>query len=236
MTIARKPAKISNYKFICAMLYIIENGCKWRALPKKYGHWHTIYMRCSRWSKNGTIAKIVESMKKQKLLNEEDYIFFIDSTSIKVSPDANKNKNNQKEGIGRSKGGLQRSCTYVVHLHVRWPFTCLLTTFTTSMKEANCLNPYISKIILIFWRTEFTKIIKLWLWLRIVGLRPLFHLKKNRKLPWNYYKHLHKQRNNIERYFLRLRRFRKVFTRYDKLDSIFISTISLAFIFDLLFM
>ncbi len=37
----------------------------------------------------------LEAMKKQKLLNEEDYIFFIDSTSIKVSPDANKNKNNQ---------------------------------------------------------------------------------------------------------------------------------------------
>ena len=30
---------------MCAMLYIIENGCKWSALPKKYGNWHTIYMR-----------------------------------------------------------------------------------------------------------------------------------------------------------------------------------------------
>ncbi|MBQ9491149.1 MAG: transposase, partial [Firmicutes bacterium] len=47
---------------------------------------------------------------------------------------------------------------------------------------------------------------------------------------------LYKHRNIIERYFLRLKRFRKVFTRYDKLDSIFIFTISLAFIFDLLFM
>ena len=36
-------------------------------------------------------------MNKQKLLNEEDYIFFTDSTSIKVSPDANKNKNNQEQ-------------------------------------------------------------------------------------------------------------------------------------------
>ena len=163
-------------------------------------------------------------------------MFFIDSMSIKVSPDANKNKNNQEQSIGRSKGGLQRSCTYVVHLHVRWPFTCLLTTFTTSMKKENCLNPYISKIILIFWRTEFTKIIKLWLWLRIVGLRPLFHLKKNRKLPCFYNRQLYKHRNIIERYFLRSKRFKKVFTHYDNLDSIFISTISLAFIFDLLFM
>ncbi|MBQ9491680.1 MAG: transposase [Firmicutes bacterium] len=59
MPIARKLAKISNCKFMCAMLYIIENGCKWRALPKKYGNWHTIYMRFSRWAKNCTIAKAV---------------------------------------------------------------------------------------------------------------------------------------------------------------------------------
>ena len=106
MPIARKPAKISNYKFMCAMLYTIENGCKWRVLPKKYGNWHTIYMRFSRWSKNGTIAKILEAMKKQKLLNENDYIFFIDSTSINVSSDANKNKKNQKQSIEHSKGAL----------------------------------------------------------------------------------------------------------------------------------
>ena len=88
------------------MLYIIENGCKWRALPKKYGNWQTVHMKFSRWSKNGMITKILEAMKKQKLLNEEDYICFIDSTSIKVSPDANQNKKNQKQSIGRSKGGL----------------------------------------------------------------------------------------------------------------------------------
>ena len=68
------------------------------------------------------------------------------------------------------------------------------------------------------------------------GFHPVVPPKKNRKLPWFYDKQLYKQRNLIERFFLRLKRFRKVFTRYDKLDSIFISTISLAFIFDSLFM
>ena len=29
MPIAKKPVKISNYKFMCAMFYIIENVCKW---------------------------------------------------------------------------------------------------------------------------------------------------------------------------------------------------------------
>ena len=68
------------------------------------------------------------------------------------------------------------------------------------------------------------------------GFHPVVPPKKNRKSPWFYDKQLYKQRNLIERFFFRLKRFRKVFTRYDKLDSIFISLISLAFIFDSLFM
>ena len=36
MPIARKLAKVLNYKFMCAMFYIVENDRKWRALPKKY--------------------------------------------------------------------------------------------------------------------------------------------------------------------------------------------------------
>ncbi len=59
--------------------------------------------------------------------------------------------------------------------------------------------------------------------------------KKNRKSPWSCGKHLYKQRNNIEQYFLKLKRFRKVFTRCDKFNSIFTSTIFLAFIFALFF-
>ena len=46
--IARKPTKVPNYEFMCAMLYIIENGCKWRTLPKKYGKCQTVYMKFNR--------------------------------------------------------------------------------------------------------------------------------------------------------------------------------------------
>ena len=71
-----------------------------------------------------------------------------------------------------------------------------------------------------------------------LGKDHVFHAlvppKNNRKFPWLYDKQLYKQRNIIERYFLCLKRFRKVFTRYDKLG--FISITSLSFIFDLLFM
>ena len=44
-------------------------------------------------------------MKKQKPINEENFILFIDSTSIKVNPDANRIRNTQEQSIGRSKWG-----------------------------------------------------------------------------------------------------------------------------------
>lgn len=67
------------------------------------------------------------------------------------------------------------------------------------------------------------------------GFIPVVPPKKNRKEPWEYDKELYKRRNEVERFFLRLKRFRKVFTRYDKLDSIYISIVQLAMIFDAIF-
>ena len=106
MPVARKPATISNYRFLCALLYIIENGCKWRALPKKYGNWHSVYMKFSRWSKNGTIQKIFDEMQKMGLVDINPDVLCIDSTSIKVHPDAaGARKSSGGQSIGRSKGG-----------------------------------------------------------------------------------------------------------------------------------
>lgn len=64
------------------------------------------------------------------------------------------------------------------------------------------------------------------------GFIPVVPPKINRKKPWNYDKELYKRRNEVERYFLRIKRFRKVFTRYDKLDVTYFSVIQLAMIFD----
>lgn len=68
------------------------------------------------------------------------------------------------------------------------------------------------------------------------GLIPVVPPKRNRKVPWNYDAQLYKRRNEVERFFLRIKRFRKVFTRYDKLDIIYFSIVTLALIFDAIFM
>ena len=63
---------------------------------------------------------------------------------------------------------------------------------------------------------------------------PVVPPKKNRIDPWEYDKELYKRRNEIERFFRRLKRFRRVFTRYDKLDIVFAGFILFAMIVDAL--
>ena len=51
------------------------------------------------------------------------------------------------------------------------------------------------------------------------GMRPVVPPKKNRVKPWRYSKKLYKQRHIIECNFRNIKKFRRVFTRYDKLDE-----------------
>ncbi|MCI9331237.1 MAG: transposase [Oscillibacter sp.] len=54
-----------------------------------------------------------------------------------------------------------------------------------------------------------------------LGYIPVVPPKTNRKKPWDYDKELNKQRNQVEMLFRRLKRFCRIFTRYDKFDVIF---------------
>ena len=98
--------------FLNAVLYIVENGCKWRALPSEFkideGDWHTIYTRMNRWSKNGTLDRIFEALQRENIIDIRTEIVCIDSTSVKVHPDATgARKTSGEQSIGRSKGGSQ---------------------------------------------------------------------------------------------------------------------------------
>jgi transposase len=59
---------------------------------------------------------------------------------------------------------------------------------------------------------------------------PVVPPKKNRKAAWEYDKELYKKRNEVERLFRRLKSFRRVFTRYDKLDVCFLAFVHFAMI------
>ena len=83
----RGNVRLSNLQVLNAVLYVAEQGCKWRGLPKRFGRWHTIYMRMSRWSKAGVLDRVFEKLQVEQIVRIKLEAVSLDSTSIKVHPD-----------------------------------------------------------------------------------------------------------------------------------------------------
>ena len=67
-----------------------------------------------------------------------------------------------------------------------------------------------------------------------LGFIPVVPPKSNRLEPWEYDREMYKRRNEVERLFRRLKGFRRIFSRFDKLDVMFIAFIQFALIVDAL--
>ena len=79
---------VEHLKILNAILYVAENGCKWRALPRRYGHWNTVYRRFRRWAENGVLSRVLEVLQKEELIGADFSVLSLDSTFVKASPSA----------------------------------------------------------------------------------------------------------------------------------------------------
>ena len=68
-----------------------------------------------------------------------------------------------------------------------------------------------------------------------LGMVPVVPPKSNRLRVWEYDRDMYKKRNEVERLFRRLKGFRRIFSRFDKLDVVFKFFIHFALIVDTLF-
>lgn len=87
LPVQRGNVSLSNLDVVNAILYVAENGCKWRALPKCFGNWHTIYTRMNRWAKAGVLDRLFEELQHQQLVRIRIEAVSLDSTIVKVHPD-----------------------------------------------------------------------------------------------------------------------------------------------------
>ena len=95
----RREARYSNLEILNAILYVMENGCKWRCLPKEYGKWNTVYVRMRRWTKNGVLQKAFILLQEKGIMEISVDVLSIDSTSIKVHPDGMGVKKNMESSV-----------------------------------------------------------------------------------------------------------------------------------------
>jgi transposase len=88
LPVQRGNVEIDNITFVNAILYVVENGCKWRGLPKQFGKWNSVYQRCRRWARSGVLQKLFITLQKERIIAINIEIIAVDSTSLIVRPDA----------------------------------------------------------------------------------------------------------------------------------------------------
>jgi transposase len=67
-----------------------------------------------------------------------------------------------------------------------------------------------------------------------LGYSPVVPPKRNRIDAWEYNRTLYRRRNEVERLFRRLKGFRRIFSRFEKLDLMFRAFLHFALISDAL--
>lgn len=65
-----------------------------------------------------------------------------------------------------------------------------------------------------------------------LGFIPVVPPLRTRVEPWEYDRAMYKRRNEIERLFRRLKGFRRIFSRFEKLDVMFIAFITFALVIE----
>ena len=230
LPVQRGNVKIHNRQLLNALLYIVDNGCKWRRLPKKYGNWHTIYTRLRRWADNGVLARIFTTLLEQRLIATRVECIGLDSTSVKVCGGSKKTR---PQAIGKSRGGWNTK-VHLVSADDR-------TVLKICLSPGQAADGAFGRVLLENWNEkpkglpdkvamvmdkayEGNKTRES---VALAGFTPVVPPKINRKKPWKYNRETYKKRNQIERLFRKLKGFRRIYTRFEKLDTMFMALLFL---------
>ena len=213
-----RPRK-DNRMMLNRMLWMNHSEAQWRQLPKRYGPWQSVYARFAKWRDDGIWERIFSELNKEA----DTENLSIDSTCVKVHESSNGGEKKENKAIGLTKGGLNTKIHAIVD-GLGNPVAFLLSPGNdgdsthaielmnkTDITGSNLLadKAYGTKEILAYIREHEATVV----------IPP----KSNAKEPWPVDYCLYKERHLVECFFQKIKWFRRVATRYDKLDKSFLA-------------
>ena len=206
------------------ILYRMRVGCPWRDLPSIFGFWNSIYQQFNRWSAKNKLISIFKSLVVDPDLEWE----FIDGSIVKAHQHSTGAASDGDEAIGKSVAGNTTKIHMAVDacgLPIDFEITggevhdCKVAPeFFAQLPDADYMiadKGYDSE--------ELREII------RGKSSVPVIPRKSNSKtgnddMDWGLYKYRHL----VENIFARIKHFRAIATRYDKLKRNYASMVALA--------
>lgn len=84
-----RPEAHARRVILDAVFYLVTEGCRWRALPKDFPPWQTVYGFFTRWRDDGTWARVHDTLRDQVRVLEGrgplPTAAVIDSQSVKAA-------------------------------------------------------------------------------------------------------------------------------------------------------
>lgn len=206
------------------ILYRIRTGVPWRDLPADFGKWNSVYKRFNTWSRKGVWSRLFDTLVADPDL---EWVF-MDGTYVNAHQHSAGAAGGGAENIGKSRAGN----TSKIHLAVdAYGFPNAFTISGGEINDCTAAQDLIKKV------PEAGTIIadkghdseQLRAQIEAKGMKVVIPRKKNSKrgnegLDW----HLYKYRHLVENAFARLKHFRAIATRYDKLGRNYESIVALA--------
>ena len=88
-------------RFLAAVVWITKEGASWRALPKVYGYWNTIYRRFGRWCDAGVFEALHEHFHDAGEISA----LLVDSTIVRAHSCATGAPKKKVDKIGQPSDG-----------------------------------------------------------------------------------------------------------------------------------
>ena len=204
---------VNLYRTVEGIIYKLRTGCPWRDVPEYFGNWNAIFKRFNEWSLQGKLKNIFFALS-----TEPDHEWtFIDGSIVKAHQHSSGAIKGAETAIGKSVAGNSTKIHMAVDA-MGLPIQFIITGGEVhDSKEAQNLIDKVSELeILIADKGYDSEIFRD----NVEKKGATSHIPRksnskigNEKMDWCLYKYRHL----VENIFARLKHFRSIATRYEKL-------------------